>query len=165
MRVIYEGPDGVGKTTMALKHAGKQMTYVHYGCHHNRSAYSNYMQFDTMLQMDDVVFDRSPISELIYAKYRGDRPWCDVGNIAEMLFKSQTKVIFVTANIDTIKNIMSVTEQSDWAHRNIENIHDDYLQMRAMLTANSFHNYETIDNTEALNGYYNGLRNASNSNA
>lgn len=66
MRIILDGPDGVGKTTLAKK-IQKRFNITSY-IHLTYKDPEDFNFYKTMLSKTDVIFDRSFLSERIYAK-------------------------------------------------------------------------------------------------
>lgn len=64
MRVILEGPDGIGKSTLANKLAD------HFGCdilHSTENGSKEYQDYFDKAHLDNMIMDRCFLSELVYA--------------------------------------------------------------------------------------------------
>ncbi len=170
MITILEGPDGVGKTYMAKKIAGGERTYIHYGRHLDYTLEARRCIDDIYREtaaINHAVFDRSPISEWVYAKYRSAATYVTSTYVDNYIRTKGFEFIFVTASFTIIKEMVSRTKQDSWVADNIEDIYADYnLLMKAYCDRS---NVRVFDNTQALLEVLNvnnnaGFRDASNNN-
>lgn len=103
MRIILEGADGVGKTTLAKILADK------YGldyCHCGKTDPSDYDFYKQSVRKDNIVWDRHTIGELIYPSVfnRVQQIGTEDARLVISYAKSlETKVFVLTADIDEIK--------------------------------------------------------------
>lgn len=150
-KIIVEGADCTGKTTYAKMLAGSNKSLLHYGVHSELDEQAQLMFFRSLMDLPaEIVFDRSPISEYVYSKYRGSKSWFTFIDI-EKLIKQEygnCKIYFLIPNKKLVKKICGLTDQPSWVVDNIIDIYSDYL-----LLANFFKNYNAvhiIDTTEQL---------------
>lgn len=135
MITIYEGPDCVGKTTMAMKSAGSEGTYIHWGNHMCEPKIAHDVLFGRILAMRDcqIHCDRSPIGEYIYSKYRGGDCRFSRGDVGWVVHQPGVQIIFVTADLWVAKRMAELSKQPGFVLDNYEAIHRDYNHLCAEL--------------------------------
>lgn len=129
MRLILEGPDCAGKSTMAKELAERLMLDIIKSTRHGPKTLDAYNE---RLACQDAVIDRCWISEVIYSKYFGfaqvvddftDRMLCNI------CVKQNIPIIVMLPPIDVI--IRRMTERGDEfysvVYPNINAIYQDYV--------------------------------------
>lgn len=142
MRIALEGVDGSGKTTVAEKLANK------YGCNIIRLTYNGDRSIESyshLMKSENVVHDRTFISEMIYPKYFNRASRLDVEFIPELFYKmrfNRIKLFILTASDETILERIGKRgdEFIDDAKKFIK-INQDYLTLAKR------HKYKVIDTT------------------
>lgn len=142
MRVILDGCDGTGKTTIAERLANR------YGCNVIRLTYAgdrSVKAYYQMMSVDNVVHDRSFISEIIYPKYFGRisrlEPNCE-GYLHNLIEHFSIRPFILTASSETIKK--RIMTRGDEYIKDIDRfaaINQDYLEYARE------HNIYVIDTT------------------
>lgn len=142
MRVAIDGCDGTGKTTITEKLANK------FGCNIVRLTHGgdrSLKAYFELMATDNVVHDRTFISEIIYPKYFGRKSRLG-DNYEEYLLKmienKSIKLFILTARPDVIQN--RIRERGDEFISNIDTftkINHDYLEYARA------HNIVIIDTT------------------
>ena len=142
MRVIIDGVDGVGKTSVCEKLANKL------GCNIVRLTHDGDRSLNTYLDLmtcNNVVHDRSFISEIIYSRHfeRESRiKKEDINTLYRILHFHDLKMFILTASPETILNRVSkrgdeyITDLSK-----LEAINVDYLRVAKR------HGFTVIDTT------------------
>lgn len=158
MRILLDGCDGTGKTTISEKLANKlgcNIVRLTYGGDRSLKAYAS------MMICDNVVHDRSFLSEIIYPKYFGRASRLDskiVPTLFELIKAYGIKMFILTAKPETI--LERICKRGD------EFIDDDekFIQINAdYLRTASEHGFTVIDTTdktideivEEIGGYLN----------
>lgn len=143
MRIMIDGCDGTGKTTVAEKLANEL------GCNIIRLTYNgdrSIMAYHQLMSIDNVVHDRSFISEIIYPKYfnRSSRLEPNCENYLQYLSEYiGIKSFILTASPETIQK--RIRERGDDYIKDIalfESINQDYLDYARK------HNIPVIDTTD-----------------
>lgn len=149
MLTIYEGPDCVGKTTMAKKAATSEGTYIHWGNHIVEDKISHDSLWSRVMALKDwqVHCDRSPIGEYIYAKYRNGDCRFSRKDIGWLVHQPGVQIVFVTAELDTLQKLASILE-AEWICNRYTQIYDDYTRLYADFAR--YPNVHLIDNTAVL---------------
>ena len=122
MKIILEGCDGVGKTTLANILAVKYNLDV---CHCTQYDASDYDFYRQTLRKENVVWDRHTLGELIYTSVFNRDP--NIGPEGARLLMhyaeiEKVKVFVLTANHDTIKERLlargnehqNILDQYEW---------------------------------------------------
>ena len=142
MRIIFEGPDGAGKTMLLgdmhgrAVEAGENPGTVHHGPYKGKSTTEVYNLYRMSLERGNYL-DRSWISEMIYAPaVRNRRPrlnqtqvmWLD--RIAE---KMHYVIVFCLPPLDTVMENWSDRYQQDKEYvtdaETVKDIYESYWQM------------------------------------
>lgn len=129
MRILLDGCDGTGKTTISEKLANKL------GCNIIRLTYGgdrSLKAYFQMMSVDNVVHDRSFISEIIYPKYFGRmcrlEPNCEE-YLHNLITNLSIVPIILTASSETIEN--RIRQRGDEYIKDIDKfakINRDYLE-------------------------------------
>lgn len=128
MRIIIEGADGTGKTTLAEQLANE----FGLGLMHISNKDPNDLDFYyQLLRKDDVVYDRNLIGEMIYPKIF-NRP----GKLKEyeldyLMAKAEDlgfKIFVLTADDETLIKRLSQKEEFNCVKDNISRINEDFLK-------------------------------------
>ena len=129
MRIILDGPDCVGKSTITEKLANSL------GCNIVRLTYNgdrSLKAYYQMMTVDNVVHDRSFISEIIYPKYFGRACRLDFDYekyLHKLIDNLSIKLIILTASPETLEKRMR--SRGDDYINNIDKlakINRDYLE-------------------------------------
>lgn len=129
MRIMLDGPDCVGKSTITEKLANS------IGCNIVRLTYNgdrSLRAYYQMMAVDNVIHDRSFISEIIYPKYFGRACRLDFDDekyLHNMIDNLSIKVIILTASPETLEKRMR--SRGDEHINNIDKlvkINHDYLE-------------------------------------
>lgn len=143
MKVAIDGCDGTGKTTVVEKLANK------IGCNIVRLTYAgdrSLRAYFQMMSVDNVVHDRTFISELIYPKYFGRSSRLDVkyeDYLLHLLDSFEIRPFILTAAPETIEK--RIRARGDEYVKNIDDfakINLDYLDYARK------HNIKIIDTTK-----------------
>lgn len=142
MRVIIDGCDGTGKSTIVEKLANIL------GCNVIRLTYAgdrSVKAYYQMMSVDNVIHDRSFISEIIYPKYFGRdsrlEPDCE-GYLHHLVDNLSIKLFILTASPETIEK--RIRQRGDEYIKDIDKfrkINRDYLAYAGQ------HNICVIDTT------------------
>ena len=128
MRLILEGPDCAGKSTMAKELAERLQRDIIKSTYYGPNTYDDYI---TRLACDHVVIDRCWISELIYAKYFGRNPKIHPNtckNLTEFCEYRHIPIVVMLPPIDVIIQRMLVRGDDFYStvSPNIQSIYKDY---------------------------------------
>lgn len=111
MRLILEGPDCAGKSTMAKELAERLKLDIIKSTYYGPKNFSAYRE---RLECQDVVIDRCWISEVIYSKYFSRRSNVDDltdRKLCEICVKRNIPIVVMLPPIDVI--IQRMTERGD----------------------------------------------------
>ena len=150
-KIIIEGADCTGKTTFAKKLAGNDKTLFHYGIYRDVPVDKQFAFFRTSMDLPlSVVFDRCPLSEYIYSKYRGVKPWFTLNDIYKLIDQEygECQIHFLIPNKKLIVKLCNLTDQPEFVRNNIVNIADDYTMLASHLTGKE--NVSVLDTTKDL---------------
>lgn len=124
MRIIIEGADGVGKSTIAKKVADKfNLSLVHFTNKDPRDLNFYYQS----LRKDNVIYDRSFLSEMIYPKIFNRPQKLKEYEFQYLLGKAKEldiKILIINNYDFTLKNFEEKVIKD-----NINLIKDDYLKL------------------------------------
>lgn len=104
MKVVIEGCDGTGKTTLARRLA------EYYGvdlCHVTNRDSNTFDFYRELIGKEDIIWDRNVIGEMIYPKVfnrKGNLDYIDFDYLINRSREAGTKYIILTASDDVIKN-------------------------------------------------------------
>lgn len=104
MRIIIEGADGTGKTTLAKIYAEKYGLDI---CHCTQYDPTDYDFYKHTMRKNNVVWDRHTIGELIYPTIFNRQTSLGTENVRLILAYGRelgAKIMVLTTNIDIIKN-------------------------------------------------------------
>lgn len=135
MRIILEGADGAGKTTLANILANKYGLDV---CHCTQYDPSDYEFYNTTIRKNNIVWDRHTIGELIYPKIF-DRPGQIGGEDARIVIwnakRLGAKIFVLTEDPELLKHRLLIRGGEDpRILNNIESINNDFI-----FYANNYH--------------------------
>ncbi len=142
MRIAIDGCDGTGKSTVAEKLANKlKCNIVHLTHKGSRSVFS-YQEF---MRCNDVVHDRTFISEIIYPKYFNRKSELSEEDAEQLFYRMRfhrIKVFILTASIEAISERIDVRgDEFITDVDKFKKINDEYLKI-----ANE-HEFTIIDTT------------------
>lgn len=103
MRVIIEGCDGTGKTTLAKILAEKYNLDMCHCTQHDGKDYDFYFQ---TLRKENVIWDRHTLGELIYPEIFDRRPEItleEVANLMRYVKENNIKIFVLTADQETLR--------------------------------------------------------------
>lgn len=128
MKIILEGANGTGKTTLAKLLADKYGLDI---CHCTRNDPADYDFYKHTARKENVVWDRHMIGELIYPEIFNYDP--QIGTESARLIlayarEAKAKIFVLTANINTIKKrLKNKGEEFPEVIENIEKINNRFL--------------------------------------
>lgn len=127
MKIILEGCDGTGKTTLAKLLAEKYGLDV---CHCTQSDPADYEFYKQTGRKDNVVWDRHTIGELIYPEVFGRKAQIspeDARLVIAYAREAGAKIFILTADINEIKRrLMSRGKEDDRVLEKIEWIDSEF---------------------------------------
>ena len=142
MRILIDGCDGTGKTSVAEKLANRLNCDIIRLTHNGDGSFRKYME---VMIPENMVHDRTFISELIYPKYFGRKSKLDEGSemtLFNLLEQYDCKVfIFTTAESELKKRLKERGDDFLKDFEQVKNINRDYLQIAYM------YEFEIIDTT------------------
>jgi broad-specificity NMP kinase len=133
MKIIIEGADGTGKTTLIKKIIQKFniKSYIHIN-RHDPNTYNFYYE---TVKKNDVIFDRHLIGEMIYPKVFNRK-----ANLNKQTFEMLLKhiedekciiIILYTNNENLISRLKFKTDEYDEVIKNILEINRQFLEIAA----------------------------------
>ena len=140
MRIIIEGCDGTGKTTLAKKLAKKyDLDYMHFR-NTDPTDKTFYVQ---SLRKESFVYDRNFISEIVYPKVFNRKPKINRRGINDIYFycsKIDVYIIIMTNTPETIFNRLKARDtkrssdklEPDCVYKNITFIDDAFIREYAI---------------------------------
>lgn len=136
MKIILEGVDGAGKTTLAKILAERYGLDVVHCTQHDAADYNFYRQ---TIRKENVVWDRHTIGELIYPKVFDRRPQIgceDARLVMHYAKKENVKVLVLTADMNVLlERLNSRTKPEDPLI--IENL--EFIDSQFKFFAENFH--------------------------
>lgn len=142
MRIIIEGPDGVGKTTVVQALADA------YGCdilHHTELGSKRPLDYHKKAQLGNMIFDRSFLSEIAYSIVFNRECNLTPTQVEELMRDYKTncwQIVILDADTDTIVKRLNL--RADEAEYKIRKISELRMVYRALAY---FFNLKIIDNT------------------
>lgn len=128
MRIILEGADGTGKTTLAKILAEKYNLDI---CHCGVSDPCDYDFYKQSVRKDNIVWDRHTIGELIYPRVFERVPQLgteDARLVISYAKELKTKIFVLTTDIEEIKRRLFVRGGEDQKiYDNLRWINDQFL--------------------------------------
>lgn len=103
MRIILEGCDGTGKTTLAKILAERYKLDI---CHCTQRDAADYDFYSQTLRKEDVIWDRHTLGELIYPNIFDREPqltYIEAGDIVAAAKKDGVKIFVLTSDLTTLK--------------------------------------------------------------
>lgn len=126
-RIILEGPDGAGKTTLAHILAFKYGLDI---CHCTASDPSDFDFYKQSVRKDNIVWDRHTIGELIYPKVFSREQNISVEDARIVLWNARAlgaKVFVLTGNPDILqKRLLARGGEDPRILNNIANIKNEF---------------------------------------
>lgn len=113
MKIILEGADGTGKTTLAKLLADRYGLDICHCTQHDPGDYNFYRQ---SLRKENVVWDRHTLGELIYPHVFGRKPQIgteDARIVMHYAKQEGVKVFVLTADEDTVRSRLSKRGNED----------------------------------------------------
>ncbi len=142
MRIALDGADGTGKTTISEKLANK------FGCNIVRLTYGgdrSLKAYSSMMACDNVVHDRTFMSEIVYPKYFNRDSRLDskiIPTLFELLKSYNIRLFILTAMPETIlERINARGDEFIDDNEKFIQINSDYLKIA------SEHEFTVIDTT------------------
>jgi len=138
-RIILEGPDRAGKTTIA--NSLKKLGYFVVHCEYKERHSDIVTHYESLLDIaiDPIVFDRSFISEVVYGKIQrgGSRlPPQSYENLLRRLSNNGFKVLYVTENQTVLRDRFDATEKGNAGVETLAQLMEEYD--RAMNVVSNF---------------------------
>lgn len=127
MKIILEGCDGTGKTTLAKLLAEKYNLDI---CHCTQYDPADYDFYRETVRKENIIWDRHTIGELIYPKVFDREPQIspeDARLVIEYAKIANAKIYILTANIEKIKSRLSTRGEESVVMDKIEWINDRFL--------------------------------------
>lgn len=142
MRILIDGCDGTGKTSVAEKLANRLNCDIIRLTHNGNGSFRKYME---VMIPENMVHDRTFISELIYPKYFGRKSKLDSGSemtLFNLLDQYDCKVFIFTAEKSELeKRLRARGDDFLKNYGQIDGIRFDYLRYAYM------YGFEIIDTT------------------
>ena len=113
MRIILEGCDGTGKTTLAKLLADKYKLEI---CHCTQSDPGDFEFYKQTVRKDNVVWDRHTIGELIYPDVFGRKQKLspeDARLVTLYAKEAGTKIFVLTGDVEDIRKRLTVRGSED----------------------------------------------------
>lgn len=127
MKIILEGCDGTGKTTLAKILAQKYNLDI---CHCTQADPADYNFYRETARKENVVWDRHTIGELIYPEVFGREPQIgteDARLVLAYAREAGAKIYVLTADIETIKSRIAYRGEDSVVANKIEWINNKFL--------------------------------------
>lgn len=143
MKIILEGVDGAGKTTLAKILAEKYGLDICHCTQHDAADYDFYRQ---TLRKENVVWDRHTLGELIYPKIFDRKPQIgteDARLVMHYAKEENVKVLVLTADMATIYERLNARGDED--SRIYENV--DWIDSQFKFYAKQYH-VQVIDTSK-----------------
>lgn len=152
MNIILEGPDGIGKTTLANK------LVTNYNMNYNHFPSETLENHLNALYQGNTVFDRFHIGELVYPEIYGREPKFDFngGNkiMRAIVDNNDLLIIFITSDINILKDRLIQREEYNYLEE-IEQQNQLFTKYAYIFSAWEYSNMYVVD--IALEGAYDRL--------
>lgn len=153
MNVIFIGPDGAGKTTLA-KQVAEKLGFVYHKCDYRQEDKPN-LALQLLDKQINVVYDRFYYpDDVIYSKIKGEHEgdddyWACYNDVLAKLEKTNTCVIYVTASTEALMERLNVRgdEYIDINEETLERIKELYGRFLRSLDSRRIAT-TIIDNTD-----------------
>lgn len=130
MKVILEGCDGTGKTTLAKLLAERYGLDICHCTQHDPADYNFYLH---TMRKENIVWDRHTLGELIYPNVFGRTPKLCVAEARELMIIAQqlgVKIFILTADIEVIKSrLINRGSEDDRILNKIEEIDSEFRRL------------------------------------
>jgi thymidylate kinase len=143
MRLIIEGCDGVGKTSIIKKLAEEYNLDIFYSTYHGPKKLNIYRE---RLQLNDIVFDRSFISEFVYSKILDRESEINLFDFNYLLKTAEIagfKIIILTCEVNEI--IRRLNERKDEMQNILSNIKKIELEYEEICSNNDIIKIDTTN--------------------
>lgn len=149
MNIIIEGPDAVGKTTLAEKLKAKYGMNVIHLTSHTRNDYE--MHIDLLDHCENTVFDRFHIGEMVYPIIY-QRP----GKLTSDEFIKITKriidnndllIVMCTKDLDVLKKRLIERGEENYL-KEIEQQNEQFIRHAWVIDAMEYYNFKVVDISE-----------------
>lgn len=129
MRIILEGCDGTGKTTLAKILAERYKLDI---CHCTQRDAADYDFYFQTLRKEDVIWDRHTLGELIYPDIFDRKPqltYIDAAGIIAGAKKCGVKIFVLTTDVEILKQRLLSRGTEDYRIiKHCEVINNEFLQ-------------------------------------
>lgn len=135
MKIILEGVDGAGKTTLAKILAEKYGLDI---CHCTQYDAADYDFYRQTLRKENIVWDRHTLGELIYPRIFDRKPQIgteDARLVMHYAKEENVKILVLTADMATIYERLNARGNED--SRIYENV--DWIDSQFKFYANQYH--------------------------
>lgn len=130
MKIFIDGCDGSGKSTLAKYLSDKFKLDIFCLTKDSEKSVSRYYE---LLNIDNVIYDRTFLSEVVYPKVFGREEWIadkDVSDLLDEYKCDDTLFVICTAPEDVIKERLSVRgNEYSQVINNIDYINESYRQI------------------------------------
>lgn len=129
MRIFLDGADGTGKSTLADKLSN--LLKIDKFCLTEKSS-KTINRYTHLLNVNDVIHDRTFLSEVVYPKYFGRKEWMsDVDvNFLVNKYKEKGLIIILTAPNSVIKKrLLTRGREYSFILENIDKINMEYREL------------------------------------
>lgn len=130
MKIVIEGCDGTGKTTLATKLAEAYHLDI---CHVTNRDSNTFAFYQELIGKEDIVWDRNMIGEIIYPRVFNRKANLDDLDLEYLLKRGQStgmKFIVLTASNEEIRaRLNSRGEPHQCVLDNIEFINDNFIHL------------------------------------